>query len=424
MGFNSIRVRRLSGVTTVLGMAAYLIAVTQGISLLLSHLLEINYIVALLIVWFTYTSFTFLSGAKGVLLTDTIMYFIFSIATFLAVPFIMKKAGGWPDAIYKTAHELTDKPGILSWHGITGENAFLGLPHEAFIWAVILGVAWTCVVAIGPWQSSRYLMAKNEHVIMRTAAVATISILSIYILLHITMATVNLINPSINPSEMVFIWAAENVLPNWIGVMVISGIMAAGLSSASTFLQLIGNSLANDLKIGNKNTTSSLKTSRIAMLIASVVILIVTIYPPPAVMWIGFFAATVFAASWGIVAFASIHSKKITEKAAFMGMLFGLIGIVVGQLINTFLYSLPVYLEPVLIGVVLSALGVYLGSKNSKVTEIEKEYLKKILIAPANLYSMVEIKRTKKFAMAMIVGGFLVVTFTFVFYYYPVNIYG
>src|SRR5699024_8771411 len=167
--FNSTRIRRIAAITTLLGIGAYLVSVTQGLSLLISNLLEIDFIYALLLVWGTYTSLTFLSGAKGVLLTDTIMYFVFTLATVISIPFILNKVGGWPDAIAKTAHDITGKPNILSWHGITGEGAFHGLPHEAVIWALILGVSWTCVVAISPWQSSRYLMAKTEHVVLRTS---------------------------------------------------------------------------------------------------------------------------------------------------------------------------------------------------------------------------------------------------------------
>ncbi|MUV37634.1 Sodium/pantothenate symporter [Lentibacillus sp. JNUCC-1] len=426
--FNSKRVRRLSAITTIIGMGAYLVSVTQGISLLVSNLLEIDFIYALLIVWTTYTLLTFLSGAKGVLLTDTIMYFVFTVATFISIPFILKKVGGWPEAISKTAHDLVNQPNILDWHGITGEGAFHGMPHEALIWAIILGLAWTCVLAISPWQTSRYLMAKNEHVILRSAVVATISVISIYIILFITMATVNLINPSIDPPEMVFIWSAKNFVPTFIGVVVISGIMAAGLSSASTFLQLIGNSLANDIfnldkQIRKGRPTTTLRMSKLLMLMSGVVVLIITIFPPPAVLWIGFFAATIFAASWAVVGFTSIHSKRVNEKSAFWGMLLGLVGIVGGELFSFFIYPLPVYLEPVLIGVILSVVGVIYGVRTGEATSEEKDYLKKLLTAPRNLFDRKEIKVTNRFANALIIFGFIIIGFTFFYYYYPVNIY-
>lgn len=366
-----------------------------------------------------------MSGAKGVLITDTIMYFIFTVAIFVSVPYIFNAAGGWPNAIINTS-TLEERIGTLNWHGILGENAFLGSPTDALLWAIIMGLAWAAVVAISPWQSSRYLMAKNEHVIIRTAVVATISILVLYLLFHITMATVAAINPNITPAEMVFIWSAENVLPTGMGIIVISGILAAGLSSCSTFLQLIGNSITRDfININGEKEMDNkklLKISKISMVFSGLVVLLVTIYPPPAVMWIGFFAATVFAASWGPIAFTSIYSKKVNEKAAFWSIVLGAAGVVGAQLINTFVFPLPIYLEPVILGTVISLIALYIGTITGKVTQEEISYREMLLIAPPDLNNAQEMKVSQRFSNILIFTGVAVIAITFVFYYIPTNL--
>lgn len=419
--FKSIKVRRTAAIITILGLGTYLVAVTQGASLLLSDILGVNFVTALVIIWITYTSFTFMGGAKGVIITDTVMFFFFALATFISVPFILKAAGGWPNAIPSTA-ALSEKPNIFSWHGITGDAAFMGTSLDAFLWAAIIGLSWGVVIAISPWQASRYMMAKNEHVIIRTGIIATISILVIYLFLHITIATVNVVNPNINPSELVYIWSAQNIMPTWVGVIVISGIMAAALSSCSTFLQLIGNSVAHDLfQIkSDKGSKALLKTSRIAMIIVGFVILIVTIYPPPAVMWIGFFAATVFAASWGPVAFASIHSKTATKEGAFWSMILGAAGVVVGEIIGSFI-DLPIYLEPVIVGAVLSLLALYIVSKFSTVTKEERTYRESLLKTPEGIYHPKDMILTKRLSYVLMATGAVVIIITFAFYYQPLQ---
>src|SRR5699024_12591992 len=165
---------------------------------------------------------------------------------------------------------------------------------------------------------------------------------------------------------------------------------------------------SNDLFNLDKQTetvkpSSTLCISKFFMLLSGFVVLIITIFPPPAVLWIGFFAATIFAASWAVVGFSSIHSKKVNEKAAFWGMLLGLAGIVGGQLFNFLVYELPIYLEPVLIGFALSAVGVIYGVKTSDMTSEEKCYLYKLHIAPENLYNKKDIKISNRFANAMII---------------------
>src|SRR5699024_6237573 len=228
----------------------------------------------------------------------------------------LKAAGGLPDAVIK-ASKLAEKPDMMKWHGLTGADAYMGTPTDVLLWCVIIGIVWGLVIAVSPWQTSRYLMAKNEHVAIRSSVLSTITLAFIYLIIHITMMTVNVVNPSIEPTERVFIWSAMNLIPTWIGVIAISGILAAALSSSSTFLQLIGNSISKDLFHRSKMSDDKLlKLSRYVMVLVAIISLTITIFQPPAIFWISIFAATLFAASWGPVAFASVLWKRVTKVGA------------------------------------------------------------------------------------------------------------
>ncbi|RYG73197.1 sodium:solute symporter family protein [Lentibacillus lipolyticus] len=420
--FNSNNIRKAAGITTILGISAYIVAVTQGGALLFSSISGFPYSVSLIIIWGAYTVFTFLSGAKGVLVNDTLMFFIFFLATIVAFPFIMSATGGWPSAIID-ASTLQSKPNLLDWHGITGENATLGTPFEALSWAIILGLVWGTVVSVSPWQTSRYLMAKNEHVVIRSGIVATISIFTIYLFLHLSMAAVNIINPNINPTENAFIWAAINIMPTWLGIIVLLGIMSAILSSCSTFLQLIGNSVSHDIFIHKeRNSKAVLKFSRFVMLVSSIGIAAITFWQPPAVMWIGYFAATLFAASWGPVAFASVFSKSVNKTAAFWSIIVGFLGVLLGELIQQFGLTLPIYLHPVIIGVISSVLVLIIGTKMGTVTEEEKLFQEKIHEIPEDLLNSKEMTITQKYPNYLIISGIAVIIITFVFYYTPLHL--
>ena len=89
--FNSKRIQRLAGVTTIISMTAYLLAVLQGTTLLMQELTGFSMLTCLLISWVCFTSFTFYSGSRGVILTDTIMFIIFIVATLLAGLFIFNR---------------------------------------------------------------------------------------------------------------------------------------------------------------------------------------------------------------------------------------------------------------------------------------------------------------------------------------------
>lgn len=422
--FNSKKVRLAAAITTVIGISAYLVAVTQGASILLSEIFGIPYVFALVIMWIVYSSFTILSGAKGVMINDTIMFFVFSVAAYVSFPFIIKATGGFPNAIIDAANNI-EKPDLFSWHGVTGPLSYMGSPSEVLIWSITLGLVWGLVVAISPWQSSRYLMAKSEHVSIRSGIWAMISIFMIYLFLHISMGTVNNVNATIDPVEKVFIWSAMNLVPTWLGVIIVSGIMAAALSSCATFLQLIGSSVAKDIfeQTRKERMTDSevLKVSRISMILVSVVILIVGIIQPPSVMWIGYFAATLFAASWGPIAFSSIFSKKVTKEGAFWSIIFGFLGVIFGEVLGMFV-ELSVFLHPVIIGAILGVLALIIGSKFGSITEEEIVFREKLLIRPIDPNEKKEMAITKRYPYYLMGSGLFVIVVTLVFYYYPLTI--
>ena len=61
---------------------------------------------------------------------------------------------------------------------MTGPGANWRTPADALTWAMILGLAWSVVVAVSPWQASRYLMAKDEHVVIRAGCGAGLALCS------------------------------------------------------------------------------------------------------------------------------------------------------------------------------------------------------------------------------------------------------
>ena len=59
-----------------------------------------------------------------------------------------------------------------------------------------------------------------------------------------------------------------------------------------------------------------------------------------------------------------VWNKSITEPAAFYGMLAGFLSTVVLQLLRMFdLLSLPVYLDPILVGAAISLLTILVAEK-------------------------------------------------------------
>ncbi len=62
-----------------------LLAVTQGVAFLLTHITDFTFTQGLLISWVSYTAFTMYSGTRGVILTDTLMFLLFTSVAMLVV---------------------------------------------------------------------------------------------------------------------------------------------------------------------------------------------------------------------------------------------------------------------------------------------------------------------------------------------------
>lgn len=418
--FASRRVQVAAGLTIIVGLGAYLVAVTQGAALIVTRVSDVSYPVALVAVWIGYTGFTMYSGSRGVVITDTIMFLLFSIVGYFALTFVVAEFGGWFETIDQLA-TYAAKPDIIAWHGVTGPGAIWRTPAEALTWAVILGLAWSVVVAVSPWQASRYLMARNEHTVLRAACGASVALLFMYPVLMLCGAAINLGKADIQPADIAMIWAAQNLMPTFAGVLLMAGIMAAALSSATTFLSLVGFSASNDVvRHALEDEHKLLRISRLCMLGIGILVLILALALPPRIFWITYFAGTVFASSWGPVAFMSVWSRTITADAAFWGIIVGFGGNILTKALSYFgVIALPVWADPIILGAALSTVTTVLVSRRGTVSKQEQQNRLKLHMIPESERDANEIWRTRRWPVVLIVGGFLLSSLMILFWVVP-----
>jgi sodium/pantothenate symporter len=287
--------------------------------------------------------------------------------------------------------QLESKPGIASWSGIVGPGTEWPTPMDYLIWAFVIDLAWSAVYIVGPWQAGRHLMAKNEHVVLRSAMYALIIVALLQTAIYFLGGIVNLVKTDITPSETVLVWAARNLVPEFLGALVLAGIMAAALSSASTFLSLVGFSASND--VVKREKAPDLRSIRVIMMTVGVVVLLASLYFPPNIFWLMLFVGTIYASSWGPVGLMSIWSKSITEAAAYWGMLSGFVFNVIPAGLEYFGYiTWPSYLHPAIIGTVISLITIRIISKRGTVTGQETAYRDELHITPEE---DIEAKKTR-----------------------------
>ncbi len=413
--FCSEKVRILATVLSLITMTVYLLSVVQGIGTLMTVVTGLDYNLCITISLIVFAIVTVLSGARGVLITDTMMFAVFTLALVVSVFVTVGKAGGW-DATVQQLVNMSGKPGLLSWSGNTEYLYPSGASNIA--WGIVYGVVWLSVCMVGPWQSSRYLMAKSEHTVVRSSLFSAFGIFLLQLLVGIMAVTVNVFSPQLESSSHVLIWASMNLLPTVIGVLMLTGVLAAGISSATTFLSLIGSSVANDIAGGKGN---SIRIGRISMIAVSAVVLLLAIFNPPQIFWIMYFGGAIVASSWMPVAIASILSKRVTKVGAALGMLAGFVGCFALKMLNVLTHvTLPVYLDATVVGMVLNVIAMVIGSLFTKVTEQETKARNQLFITPASEKDPKAIKITKNHLKATILLGLCVAVILILVWALPV----
>ncbi|MCR4842647.1 MAG: sodium:solute symporter family protein [Eubacterium sp.] len=376
--FCSVPVKNLAAITAVVMMLVYLISVMQGIGTMMNAVTDIDYNVCITIAMVVFTFITVIAGSSGVLITDTLMASFFTVALFLAAMWISSKTGGWFGSVDQIA-ESAQFHDLLSAKGVVGVLASTSLQSVA--WGVINGVVWMGVAMVGPWQSSRYLMAKDERTVVSSAVPAAFGIFMIEFVVAMIAIFVNLVNPDIEDPSRVLIWAAMNMMPKVLGVILLTGVLAAGISSATTFLSLIGATFSNDI-VGDKGK-NPIRVGQIAMVVTSVAVLCFCIINPPALFWIMLFGGAVVAAAWMPTVLASILSKRLTSQGAFAGMLCGFVSCFAIRLYTAVTGAvLPVWFDHAFVGMIFNVLAMVVVSAFTQVTPEQREAREKLFVMP------------------------------------------
>lgn len=407
--FASKKVRNLAAFTAIVMMSVYLLSVIQGIGTLMNVVTGVNYNLCIVLSVVVLTITTVISGSRGVLITDTLMAAVFTGSLLISAFIIFNKEGG----IFGGIEMLVSDPNtskILSWGGQAG--ALYNTGAENVFWGLNYGVVWLSVCAVGPWQSSRYLMAKDEHTVIRSAPISAIGVFILEFIVGLTAVFVNLENYDMADSSHVMIWAAMNMLPELLGVILLTGVLAAGISSATTFLSLIGSSFANDVVAVDKSLYSgrkSIRCGQLAMVIVSIIVCLLAIFNPPSIFWIMFLGGAVAASSWMPVAFAAVFSKKLSKTGAFMGMLCGFLGCFFLRLYTSLSgTTLPVWLDPSVVGIVCNVIAMVIGTAVKKITPEETAERQALFIMPDTEKNPKDIARTMIWARCSVGVGIAV----------------
>jgi sodium/pantothenate symporter len=203
------------------------------------------------------------------------------------------------------------------------------------------------------------------------------------------------------------------------------------LSSASTFLSLVGFSVSHDVlgsaaRPEEAGSTSAdhhsqrLGAARWSMLAVGLSVIALALLLPRNIFWLTHFAGPLFASSWGVVAFMSIWSHRLTEAGAFWGMATGFaVNVAMNALALIGAVKWPVIADPILVAALSSYLVMSWVSSQGAVSSAERDFRIALHRLPEKETDPAVVKQTLLWPRVMVFGGVVLSALLTIFYALP-----
>ncbi|MFB5195816.1 sodium/proline symporter [Neobacillus sp. KR4-4] len=267
-------IRWFSSIIMVIFFTCYLAAQFSGVGKTLYSFSGLDITVGTVIIGFIIIAYSCMGGFMSVVWTDTIQSFLMLLA------FIIVPIAGYFE-IQQNGLSISTE---LTAMGNGADNWFGGLTGLALGAMLFTNLSWFFGWLGGqPQLSSRFMALKDEKELKTAQTVAIGWTLIVYVGAFLTaiFAAVIYKQGTIEDSEMILPHMVFDLLPPWVSGIIISGILAAIMSTASSQLLVITTSISEDIihkamGISMKSTTL-VKISRLMVIFSGLVGIVISL---------------------------------------------------------------------------------------------------------------------------------------------------
>ncbi len=357
--YNSKLVRLIAALIIVGLYFTIMVAQLMGGGRVIQAALGWDYKVGMIAMAVVLIFYSWAGGQRSVIWCDTLQFFVILIASVGTFYYCLNIMGGFGE-LNRTLAAVDpnlvrgDGGGVMPW---------------------TMALAWTCIWGFGnsaqPYTISRFYSAKDIKTGIFGVGLGAFLISLFIILIGIVGVTARIKFPDLPSIDLAFPMVATKLLPTPIGVLAVTGLIAAIISTMDTLLVTLGITCGRDIfqKVFKPNATSRelLFVNRTATLGVGGLAAFVALNPPGPVLVITAFAWSVIASSFFVPLVAGIHWKRATRIGAISGMLGG-----AAVSLLWFYLNKPFGLHPVLPGLLSSLVFLVVGSLSSKEEDISE----------------------------------------------------
>ncbi|MEB2806850.1 sodium/proline symporter PutP [Campylobacter upsaliensis] len=302
--------------------------------------------------------YTFLGGYKAVCWTDMIQGLLM-MSALIIVPLVMLSNLGGYEAAISIVQEI--KPQNLSM----GEGVSL--------LTIISALAWGLGYFGQPHILVRFMSIRSTKEIPTATFVGiswmVISLIGACFIGILGIAYVHKFNLTLQDPEKIFIVMSQLLFNPWIAGILLSAILAAIMSTASSQLLVSSSTLAEDFyrRIFKQDASSQMvmRLGRIGVLLVALIAFLISTDKNSSVLSIVAYAWAGFGASFGSVMLFSLFWSKMTRMGAIAGMVTGAVVVVAWKNYLAGALNFPIY--EIVPGFVCASLIIIIVSLMTKV---------------------------------------------------------
>ncbi|EOX1264831.1 sodium/proline symporter PutP [Campylobacter upsaliensis] len=302
--------------------------------------------------------YTFLGGYKAVCWTDMIQGLLM-MSALIIVPLVMLSNLGGYEAAISIVQEI--KPQNLSM----GEGVSL--------LTIVSALAWGLGYFGQPHILVRFMSIRSTKEIPTATIVGiswmVISLIGACFIGILGIAYVHKFNLTLQDPEKIFIVMSQLLFNPWIAGILLSAILAAIMSTASSQLLVSSSTLAEDFyrRIFKQDASSQMvmRLGRIGVLLVALIAFLISTDKNSSVLSIVAYAWAGFGASFGSVMLFSLFWSKMTRMGAIAGMVTGAVVVVAWKNYLAGALNFPIY--EIVPGFVCASLVIIIVSLMTKV---------------------------------------------------------
>jgi len=308
---------------TVICYILYIIIQIKGFGIVVSELLDINYNIAILLIYL----FIVYTGFGG----------LFSVSKTDALNMIMVVTG----VVLVAGYILTDWHGITAIHQEVGritQGASLDATTNGLFSPVMIlttGMAWGLGTAANPQYIIRITSAKDRKTGISMICISVFLLSLIYLGLMVIGMGSRAMAPtveSVRSVDEILAYIINTQVYSYISGVMFIGIIAAAISTANSQLLLLSSTFTYDLYLNlfNKEISNErfLNINRVIIFIAGTVSLVLSIQPLETLLIYGSYIWSIVAATFLCPLYGGLYWKRATRQGAFFSSVGGILAVV------------------------------------------------------------------------------------------------